>query len=93
MRAKKLSKKNKPRRAKGRIASRDELLHQAETLGMEQLGWIHGGGEACGHCCIWGNPTKCSRTRTAPAPRATPTQATQATNLHSLFARPTWRWR
>jgi hypothetical protein len=69
MRTKKLSKKNKPRRAKGRTASQSELLLQAETLGMEELGWIHGGGEACGQCCIWGNPTKCSMPGTPCVPK------------------------
>jgi hypothetical protein len=68
MRAKKASKTKK----KARRRSREEQLLEAETLGMEELGWIHGGGEACGHCCIWGNPTKCSKPGTSCVPTPKP---------------------
>jgi hypothetical protein len=47
---------------RARKAPREELLVEAQTLGMGTLGWIHGGGLNCGHCCIWGTATKaCER--------------------------------
>jgi hypothetical protein len=38
--------------------TRKALIAWATTLGMNELGWIHGGACACGHCCVWGTSTK-----------------------------------
>ena len=42
-------------------ADRDELLRKAETLGLDELGWIHGGGESAFYCCGWGTVGNCNR--------------------------------
>jgi len=46
---------------KSRRPSRDELLAEAETLGLDQLGWIHGGAESAFACCGWGTVGNCTR--------------------------------
>jgi hypothetical protein len=53
----------KTRRGKGYSCSREELLLEAETIGMDALGWIHGGADATAGCCVWGAKTKCNRCR------------------------------
>ncbi len=52
---------------KGRKAQ----MQWAETLGMAELGWIHGGQESCNPCCGWTNCSHCppGSKRCAPPPR------------------------
>jgi hypothetical protein len=43
--------RNRTKVRRGHKPTRDELLAEAETLGLEQLGWIHGGGRAPSLLC------------------------------------------
>ena len=42
--------------------TREAQIKWAETLGMDELGWVHGAGNCSGRCCCWGsacNPPRC----------------------------------
>jgi hypothetical protein len=45
----KRKKSKKPMSAK----ERERKLAEARTLGMEELGWVHGGGVSTEACCTW----------------------------------------